>query len=74
MEQPARSRAAAAKAFCRQHPVLIGLLVLGAVGGAVGGAYLPVGPDDMSLARHVIGGGLAGVLFALCALGFRLFD
>ncbi len=74
MEQPEPSRSAAALAFCREHPVLVGLLLLGGLGGAVGAVYLPIAPDDMSLARRVIGGGIAGVLFAVCALGFRLFD
>jgi hypothetical protein len=74
VEETQRSRAAGAKAFCREHPVLVGLLVLGGVGGAIGAVYLPIAPDDMSLARRALGGGLAGVLFAICALGFRLFD
>ena len=74
MEQPEPSRSAAALAFCRERPVLVGLLLLGGLGGAVGAVYLPIAPDDMSLARRVIGGGIAGMLFAVCALGFRLFD
>jgi hypothetical protein len=74
MEQPEPSRWAAALAFCREHPVLVGLLLLGGLGGAVGAVYLPIAPDDMSLARRILGGALAGVLFAMCALGFRLFD
>ena len=74
MEQPEASRWAAALAFCREHPVLVGLLLLGGLGGAVGAVYLPIAPDDMSLARRILGGALAGVLFAMCALGFRLFD
>ena len=74
MEQPQESRSATALVYCREHPVLVGLLLLGGVGGAVGAVYLPIAPEDMSLARRVIGGGIAGVLFAICALGFRLFD
>jgi hypothetical protein len=54
--------------------VLVGLLLLGGLGGAVGAVYLPIAPDDMSLARRILGGAFAGVLFAMCALGFRLFD
>jgi hypothetical protein len=74
VERTERSRSRAAKAYCREHPILVGLLVLGGVGGAIGAVYLPIAPDDMSLARRVLGGALAGVLFAICALGFRLFD
>ena len=74
MEQPESSKSAAAWAYCREHPVLVGLLLLGGVGGAVGAVILEIGPDEMSLVRRVVGGGIAGTLFAICALGFRLFD
>jgi hypothetical protein len=61
-------------AFVRTRPMLVGMLMVGGVGGAALATLLPIAPDDMSMARRVLGGGLAGVLFAMCALGFRLFD
>lgn len=61
-------------AYVRARPVLVGLLALGGIGGAVLAVYLPVAPDDMSMLRRALGGALAGTLFAMCALGFRLFD
>lgn len=72
MQDSETSAAAKALGFCRERPVLVGLLLLGGVGGAVGAVY--IAPQDLSLVRRVVGGALAGVLFSMCALGFRLYD
>lgn len=58
----------------RAHPVLAALLVLGAMGGAAAAVWLPIAPEGMSVLRRAAGGALAGLLFAMCALGFRLYD
>lgn len=58
-------------AAARKHPVAFGLLGLGALGGAIGGLYVPA---DTHPALRALGGAIAGFYFALFPLGERLFD
>ena len=74
MPESEASLGARALARARAHPVLVALLLLGAVVGAAAAVWLPFAPEGMSLTRRIVGGGIAGLLFAMCALGFRLYE
>lgn len=65
-------RGSRAMKFVREHRYMVGLLMAGAVLGAIAGATIPMG--DLSLVRRVLGGAVAGFYFALFPLGFRLFE
>lgn len=68
------SRWARARTFVREHPLAVGLFAVGAVGGALAGLWLPMGPADMSPALRILGGAILGAWLAMFPLGFRLFE
>ena len=68
---PKGSVLARALQFCRDEPVSVGLLLAFTLAGAAGAFLIPLG--DMSVARRVAGGAVAGFYFGLFPLGFRLF-
>jgi hypothetical protein len=58
--------------FCRENPVTVVILVSFTLAGGVGGVLLPF--EDLSLARRIIGGLIAGAYFGMLPLGKRLFE
>jgi hypothetical protein len=71
---PPPTRAVRIRRFVREHPVTVGVMVAGIVGGAVAALVLPIGPPDMSPLLKVVGGAILGFCLALFPLGYRLFD
>jgi len=55
----------------QRNPVTIGLAILGAIGGALAGIWLPI---DKPLLVRVVGGAITGGYFALFPLGARLLQ
>ena len=71
--QPTRSTPTLRRlvAAIKRHPMTIGVLVLGAIGGALAAAWLPI---DRPLPLRIVGGAIGGAYFALFPLGARLFQ
>jgi len=60
-----------ATALARRHPITVGIVVLGALMGAVAGYWLPI---DRSLPFRLVGGAIMGAWFALFPIGARLLQ
>ncbi len=74
VEPPSLSRLDRIRRFVREHPVTVGVMMVGIVGGAAAALVLPIGPPDMSPLLKVAGGAILGFCLALFPLGYRLFD
>lgn len=71
--QPTRSTSSLRRliATLKRHPVTIGVIAFGAIGGALAAVWLPI---DRSLPIRIVGGAIGGAYFALFPLGARLFQ
>lgn len=58
----------------REHPVTVGVFVVGVAAGILLAFVLPIAPDDMPAWKRVLGGAILGGWLALFPLGFRLFE
>jgi hypothetical protein len=72
--RPDASQGARLARALREHPVTVGVFVVGVISGIVLAFVLPIAPDDMPAWKRVLGGAILGGWLALFPLGFRLFD